>query len=141
MQLSAKNQNACLAAIELAQRHSNPQPVGLKTIAKEQNISSQFLVQILLQLKRAGLVQSTRGACGGYRLAKDPSEISLLDIITAMDGAVGNDVAPNVTNPAARVFFGVWSQAIDAHRQRLAELTLDLLVANVESQAEDMYYI
>lgn len=140
MQLSAKTQNACLAMLELALRHSNPQPVCLKTIAAQQNISAQFLVQILLQLKRAGLVQSTRGASGGYRLAKHPSEINLLDIVTSMEGAT-EPVGTETANRVAQVFAASWSTLVDEHHDRLRELTLESLCSRIGSPAEAMYYI
>lgn len=140
MQLPAKTQNACLAALELARRHRNPQPVCLKTIAEEHEISSQFLVQILLQLKRAGIVRSTRGSSGGYRLAADPQDISLLQIIEAMEGSSADRPAAT-DNPIARVFFDSWTSVAEEQRNRLAELTLEKLCSSIESQETDMYYI
>lgn len=138
--LSSKTQNACFALIELAKRHRNPSPVGLKTIAKEQQVSSQFLVQILSQLKRAGLVKSTRGSSGGYRLAIEPREISLLDILTAMEGETDPPIDGTET-PTARVLFDVWLGLMEEQRQKLAGITLESLASRVESQSEDMYYI
>jgi Rrf2 family protein len=140
MQLSAKTQYACLAALELARRHENPSPVCLKTIADEQNISAQFLVQILLQLKRTGLVRSIRGAGGGYRLAMDPDEISLLQIIEAMEGTAVDRPATNAT-PVAQVFFNCWDSLTEENRQRLADLTLAKMCSAIESVEADMYYI
>jgi len=140
MQLSAKTQNACLAMIELARRHANPTPVCLKTIADEQNISSQFLVQILLQLKRGGLVQSTRGASGGYRLARDPFSISLLEIIQAIEGAAEIALPPNAT-AAASILHESWSEIAEAHYERLSIITLASLADRIPSRSGDMYYI
>jgi Rrf2 family protein len=141
MQLSAKTQNACLAALELARRCDNPQPVCLKTIADEQGMSSQFLVQILLQLKRAGIVKSSRGPSGGYRLTMEPCQISLLDIVSAMEGTASDPTCPNEQNPIARVFFDAWSSLAQQQRQRLSEVNLEMLVAAAESPAGDTYYI
>ena len=138
--LSAKTQNACLASIELAKKFDEDRPVGLKTIASAQNISSQFLVQILLQLKRAGIVKSIRGSCGGYQLAKRPSEISLLDIVHAMEGEPEVPAQTSQT-PAARVLASAWSELIDASRERLASVSLASLAREIETEAEDMYYI
>ena len=140
MQLSAKTQNACLAMIELARRHSNPQPVCLKTIAEEQKISSQFLVQILLQLKRGGLVQSTRGASGGYRLARDPFSISLLEIIQAIEG-VGETALPTNATAAAGILHETWNEVTEAHFERLSAITLASLADRIPSRSGDMYYI
>src|SRR5438105_12412926 len=81
---SAKAEYACRAMLELAARHGDPQPVRLKAIADAHGIPQRFLVQILLQLKTAGLVASVRGAAGGYQLARAPDRISLADIINAV---------------------------------------------------------
>ena len=140
IQLSAKTQNACLAALELARRHDAPQPVSLKTIAEAQQISSQFLVQILLQLKRAGIVLSTRGAGGGYRLARSPQDINLFDIISAMEGADAQLSTLHDT-ALARVLAESWASLVEEHQLRLREITLESLRAQAESPVEDMYYI
>ena len=85
MLFSAKAEYACVAMLELAARYGDPRPVRLADIADTHGIPQPFLVQILLQLKGAGLVASTRGAAGGYHLARRPEEISLADIITVID--------------------------------------------------------
>lgn len=139
MQLSAKTHNACLASLELARRFEEPQPVCLKAIASEHDISPQFLVQILLQLKRGGIVKSTRGASGGYRLAAPPSQISLLDIVTAMEGTTSE--LGTSSNATAQVFIDAWTNITERQQQQLAEITLDALCNRVTAHAEDMYYI
>src|SRR5262249_35695574 len=85
MRISAKAEYACVAMLELAANHGKPQPLRIKTIADYQGIPQRFLVQILLQLKTAGLVVSVRGAAGGYQLARSPESISLADVINAID--------------------------------------------------------
>ena len=72
MRISAKAEYACVAMLELAANYADAQPVRIKAIADAQGIPQRFLVQILLQLKTAGLVASVRGAAGGYQLAKPP---------------------------------------------------------------------
>ena len=66
MKVSAKTDYACLAMLELAAHYGSKEPLRIRTIADEHGIPSRFLVQILLQLKGAGFVASTRGAAGGY---------------------------------------------------------------------------
>src|SRR5215472_10332886 len=88
MRVSAKAEYACVAMIELAANYAEPQPVRLKAIADAHGIPQRFLVQILLQLKGAGLVVSSRGAAGGYQLARPPSEISLADIVRVVDSTL-----------------------------------------------------
>ncbi len=85
MRISAKAEYACVAMLELAANYMEPQPVRIKAIADAQGIPQRFLVQILLQLKSAGLVASTRGAAGGYQLVRAPDQITLADIINAID--------------------------------------------------------
>src|ERR1700722_3052267 len=85
MRVSAKAEYACVAMLELAANYKEPQPVRIKAIAEAQGIPQRFLVQILLQLKTAGLVASVRGASGGYQLAHPPESISLAAVITAID--------------------------------------------------------
>jgi Rrf2 family protein len=85
MKLPAKVYYGCKAVLELALRYDNRQPVRLATISGQQNIPTNFLVQLLIRLKNAGIVESTRGASGGYTLAKPPGEISLADVFKAVD--------------------------------------------------------
>ena len=86
MNLSAKTEYACLAMLELAKEYDSGEPLQLRCIAAEHGIPARFLVQILLQLKGASLVASTRGAAGGYRLARPPQEITLAEVIDVTEG-------------------------------------------------------
>src|SRR5436190_828090 len=86
VRISAKAEYACLAVIALAQSRRDDRPVPIREIAESQGIPETFLTQILLKLKVAGLVLSTRGSSGGYRLARSPEHISLGDVIQAVDG-------------------------------------------------------
>jgi Rrf2 family protein len=88
MRLSAKADYALRASLELA---SAAEPhVKAEALARAQGIPLRFLEQILLDLKHAGLVASQRGAEGGYWLAKPPGEISLADVIRAVEGPLAN---------------------------------------------------
>jgi DNA-binding IscR family transcriptional regulator len=87
---SAKTEYACLAVLELAAKYGSGEPVRVRTIADRQGIPSPFLVQILLQLKSAGVVESTRGSAGGYRLTRDPATLSLGEVVSMIEG-VGGD--------------------------------------------------
>ena len=86
MKVSAKTEYACMAMLELAARYGSSEPVRIRTIADEHGIPSRFLVQILLQLKGAGFVASTRGASGGYQLVKKPEDISLGEVMAVIEG-------------------------------------------------------
>ena len=85
MRVSAKTDYALRAALELAAA-PDEKPVKGERIATAQAIPLRFLENILLQLRHAGIVESRRGADGGYKLARPPEEITLADVIRAIDG-------------------------------------------------------
>ena len=88
MRLSAKADYALRASVELASLADGH--VKAEALARAQSIPLRFLEQILLDLKHAGLVASQRGAEGGYWLARPPAEISLADVIRAVEGPLAN---------------------------------------------------
>jgi Rrf2 family protein len=88
MRVSAKADYAARAAAELAT--ATESPVTADRIAEAQGIPSKFLETILLELKHAGIVRSQRGPDGGYALARPPEDISLADVIRAVDGPLAN---------------------------------------------------
>ena len=85
MRVSAKTDYALRAAVELAAAPEGT-PVKGERLATSQSITLRFLENILLQLRHAGIVESRRGAEGGYRLARPAAEITLADVIRAIDG-------------------------------------------------------
>jgi len=85
VRVSAKTDYALRAALELAAA-PDEKPVKGERIATAQAIPLRFLENILMQLRHAGLVESRRGAEGGYRLARPASEVTLADVIRAIDG-------------------------------------------------------
>jgi Rrf2 family protein len=89
MRVSAKTDYALRAAAEIA-ASSDDAPVKGERIAQAQDIPLRFLENILAELRHAGIVQSRRGAEGGYLLARPPGEIALADVIRAVDGPLAN---------------------------------------------------
>lgn len=89
MRISAKTDYAIRAAAELAASVDQPW-VKTESVATAQGIPLPFLLNILAELRTAGLVQSRRGVDGGYRLARPPETIMLADIIRAVDGPLAN---------------------------------------------------
>jgi Rrf2 family protein len=87
VRLTAKADYACRAMVELATATAATKG---ERLSAAQGIPLKFLENILLDLKHAGLVESQRGNEGGYRLARQPSQISLADIIRAVDGPLAN---------------------------------------------------
>ena len=91
MKISAKTEYACIAMLELAAHFGSEKPIRIRHIAQRHGIPSRFLVQILLQLKGAGLVASVRGAAGGYNLIKPPEEVSLGQVMDVIVGTPGEN--------------------------------------------------
>jgi Rrf2 family protein len=97
-----------LAIIALAERYLEDRPLPIREIAEAKEIPAPFLTQILLKLKEAGLVRSSRGSSGGYRLARTPEDISLIDVLRVVDGyglpTTDRDI------PSAPVLAEVWDR-------------------------------
>ncbi|MFN3150071.1 RrF2 family transcriptional regulator [Bremerella sp.] len=142
MTVSAKTEYACIAMIELAARYESGQPARLREIVEAQGIPQPFLVQIMAQLKAAGLVLTSRGAAGGYRLAHAPDRISLADIFQVIEGN-GDQTESNLQKPtpATEALCGVWGQICQARTKILEEVTLANLAARVAEQPDEMFYI
>ena len=85
MKLSTKGRYGLRAVLDLAV-HGEEEAISLSSIAERQNISISYLEQLIAKLKRAGIVDSKRGAQGGYILAKPATEISVGDILRACEG-------------------------------------------------------
>ena len=144
MRLSAKAQYACVAMVDLAYSFGDSHVVRLKDIADKHGISQRFLVQILLQLKGAGLVDSTRGATGGYLLAKPPRDITLADIVHAIDQPpppAPSALSGLYATPIVQVVSSFLQEAQDREQHRLAEITLEELVKQTQLRNEISYQI
>jgi Rrf2 family protein len=143
MRISAKTEYACIAMLELAAQHGSGEPVRIRQIAERHRVPPRFLVQILLQLKGAGLVGSIRGAAGGYQLLKTPREISLGQVMEVIDGAIdeGIQTAAAPDSPVVRVLQQAWQDVAAVERKMLADLTLADLLDRAKQQDERMYHI
>ncbi len=86
MRLSTRSRYAIRALLDLAM-HIGQGPTLVREIAEREDISVRYLEQLLLPLKAAGMVRATRGANGGFTLAKEPSEINLREVIQIMEGS------------------------------------------------------
>ena len=97
MKLSTRGEYAARAMLELSLHHSEKK-LHIRDISKAQNIPPRFLEQILLALKRSGLLRSKKGPNGGYSLAMDPGNISVAEVIRAMDGPLAPIDCVSVTS-------------------------------------------
>ena len=135
MRISSRCEYACRAMLELA-RHGGA-TLTAQALAERRDIPEKFLVQILLQLKRAGLAQSVRGPQGGYRLAAAPDQLSLLQIVEAIDGPLEEQLPGK--DGLSPEFTPVWRRVLEAMRAELGAATLQKILD--ESDADKMYYI
>ena len=138
MKISTKGRYSVTALYELAQRYGEG-PVSLKCVAQGQGLSENYLEQLMVPLRRAGIVQSIRGAQGGYMLAKSPAEITIGSIITPVEGPIAvvdcllaeAGAAEQMCDKAcACVTRGIWEKVCDSISQVLENITLQTLLDN-----------
>jgi Rrf2 family protein len=144
MKISAKTEYACIAMVELSSQFGSGEPVRIRKIAERHSVPPRFLVQILLQLKGAGLVASTRGAAGGYHLIKPPEEVSLGEVMEIIDGAAnenGHSTSASPDSPAVKVLMQAWRQVSAAEKDLLRNINFAQLLERAKGQDEQMYYI
>ncbi len=144
MILSRKSRYGLRALIDLG-KNSECGHVSLASIAERNHISAQYLEQIFAALRRAGIIRSVKGAQGGYFLAKDPSEITVAEILHALDGAY--HIEPEKLQDdgiSQTVQTCVIDRLNEAFDSILEEETLGGLIAHYREHhvsADDMYYI
>lgn len=141
MKVSAKTEYACIAMLELASQYSNAQPVRVRGIAERHGIPPRFLVQILLQLKGAGLVSSVRGAAGGYRMVRPPNEVTLGQVMDAIDGDEDYSTAASPDSAMVRVLIDAWRDVHAIQREALHKITLAELLERARDQEGQMFFI
>jgi len=142
MRLSMKGDYGVRAMLDLAERYGQG-PVQSEAIAKRQAISEAYLDQLLTLLRRAGLVRSVRGPRGGHQLARPAGEISLMEVLTALEGSF-LQVGPesNQDLPSVRVQQEVWQQVRTEAQKILASTSVnDLLERERALTAPARYYI
>ena len=137
MNISSRCEYACRAMLELAKNETSVDPVTSVQIANKRDIQEKYLVHILLQLKRAGLVRSVRGAQGGYLLGRAPGSISLLDVVLAIDGPI-MDPLP-VADTGGTDLKPAWREVAAEIEKVLGEFTVSDILARASKGS--MYYI
>ncbi len=134
MKISTKGRYALRLMIDLAQ-HDAGGYIPLRDISRRQEISAKYLEQIVVQLSRAGFVTSTRGAQGGYEVARHPSEYTVGDILRITEGSLA-PVACLEHEPidCARanecITLDFWRGLYDVINQYVDSVTLEELVSN-----------
>jgi Rrf2 family protein len=144
MKLSTKTRYGIRAVVELAENYGRD-PLQLKIISKDQGISIKYLEQIMAILKSAGIVTSSRGAKGGYLLAKPPNKIKLSDCFNCLEGPVvtvecveDENYCSKTRNCIAR---GVWAEIEKAIFSVLDSITLQDMVEKAKNNKPLLYQI
>jgi Rrf2 family protein len=144
MRVSAKTEYACIAMLELASQYRSGEPVRIRSIAERHGVPPRFLVQILLQLKGAGLVASVRGAAGGYQLLSPPGDISLGHVMAVIDGCHEDSIqstSGSFNSPVIKVLAQTWKEATAAQYKMLDGISLADLLEQAKTPVEQMYHI
>lgn len=127
--ITTKSPYAVLALAELA-RSGSPDPVPIGELARKRDVPVQFLEQLFAVLRRAGVISSQRGVKGGYRFARDPSSVTVLEVVELLDGPLGRDAE------------GPFADAAAAARKVLAETTIaDVIERELREAGTSMYHI
>src|SRR3954447_20988541 len=129
LSITSKSPYALRALAELA-RAGGDGPVPIGELARRREIPVQFLEQLFAVLRRAGILRSQRGVKGGYCFAREPSEITVLEIVELLDGPVGREAK------------AVFAEAAEAARSVLAGTTIaDVVERERRASGAAMYYI
>jgi Rrf2 family cysteine metabolism transcriptional repressor len=130
--ITSKSPYAVRALTELA-RMGGAAPVPIGEIARRRDIPVQFLEGMFATLRRAGIVQSQRGVKGGYTFAREPREVTVLDVVEVLEGAL--DAETIGADP-------LWADAIGALREKLRAVTIsDVAEREARAAGAQMYYI
>ena len=137
MRISQKLEYACRALAQLAKNFDGKTITRLEEIAQREAVSANFLVQILNDLRKSGIITSKRGKMGGYILSKPPRTITLYEIVEAIEPAL-TDKSISTDGESGDKVCNVWKNISGSFASELRVVTLDQLVADA---AEDMFYI
>ena len=127
MKVSTRGDYAARALLSLA-LHGDERPTSVKEIAERTGLPQPYLEQILLSVKGAGLVRSKRGVGGGYVLARDPAEITLAEVVSAVEGPQLRMQEPHDHCEGHCVLQEVWACLDEETRRVLERVTLAELV-------------
>lgn len=137
MKISVKVDYACRVMAELARLHGSGELAQIEHLAQTEAVPANFLAQILLDLRDHGLIASRRGNRGGYALARPPEEISLYDILIAVEGQC-LQLSGNFQGRSGRRLKQVWDEISKVLVEKTKSYTLDRFTTRTPTE---MYYI
>lgn len=145
MELSCKSEYAVLALLELTAHFPQGEPLQIRQIAAQQSIPDRYLEQLLATLRRGGLVRSQRGAKGGYYLAHEPWNITVLAVLECIEGsnAQQSSAEDEPKTIESAVVREIWQEARDRAHAILKNYTLQDLhdMQDERREVNLMYYI
>jgi Rrf2 family protein len=137
MKISAKVDYACRVLAEMARLHGAGEYTQIEHLSRAEAVPANFLAQILCELRENGLITSKRGILGGYALARPPDQITLYDIMKAIDGELVG-FAGGTAGRTGRRMKEVWTDLRGVIEDWAREVTLDTFATKTESE---MYHI
>jgi Rrf2 family cysteine metabolism transcriptional repressor len=143
MRISAKGEYAIKAVLDLA-LHRGRGLISIQEIAERQRIPQRYLEQVLLALKRAGLLTSKRGAAGGYHLTRSPEEITVGEVLRAVEGADAPFEALGRSGGDGHDLAELWEEIAEAVSRVVDRLTFGELVTRARERlagVRPMYHI
>src|SRR2546425_1388696 len=148
MKISARDEYACSAVLELALNYDGETPVRVQDIAQRQGIPMKFLFQIMQILRRLDIVRSRRGTEGGYTLSRAPGQITVGDVIRSMSGPFvqlscqdSGNLAGDCAKPNGCQFKPIWAEVDRAIGGVLNNITFEELVRPARANPQTpMYY-
>jgi Rrf2 family transcriptional regulator, cysteine metabolism repressor len=130
--VTSKSRYAVVAMAELA-RSAEGRPVPIAAVAERRGMPVQFLEQLFSTLRRSGLLDSHRGMRGGYTLARPADQITVLEVVQALDGRVGEE---------GKEAGGIWAEGVDALRDVFSRTTIaEIARREAEDSGSRMYHI
>ena len=139
MKLSTKGRYGLRAAVALAM-YAKDEPVSISTIAAREELSESYLEQLFAKLKKAGLVHSIRGTNGGYQLSRPAEDISVGDVLRALEGNMVSVDCPDSESQCAKygscVTKYVWKRINNSINDTMDAITLEELVLNSDGMTE-----
>lgn len=145
MRLSAKSRYALSATIHMALNHNKNEYITLISISDKLNISKIYLEQVFSLLKRGGIVYSIKGSQGGYQLSKDANQITVYDILSAVETSLFEateetikDRAPEIETVMRETVFTPLDKAV---KSMLENVTLSELATEVQKNSEGQSFM
>ncbi|HIK14058.1 MAG TPA: Rrf2 family transcriptional regulator [Leptolyngbyaceae cyanobacterium M33_DOE_097] len=143
LELTAKLEYALLALMELASHPDSKSPLTISEISTRHLIPERYLEQIFTLLRRGGMLQSQRGAKGGYTLSKEPWQVTVLDVIALVEGDRKSKKLGNAASVEQELVYEIWQKANSNFQVALSQYTLHDLCQHrdLRKQENHMYYI